>query len=233
MLPASESLRSEIIWEIENQLVDFSNTWICTSYMNRGQDRNITDDKQIRKVTFSIPKAVFIDIISEWYDALLSDEKDDPCYEKGEYWSSDLLRSKNYPSLGSLWNESEDIVAKLVLESEVDLMDLVYLVKDGWMEHNYYIHKIDKFHLESDTIIFSGVCIYSPNQNERVLANLIDNISNPDHHENILLESLEELKNGKSNAVAAIPKIANLINHKNITVSEAAKNTLLELRKYA
>ncbi|MBU2714077.1 hypothetical protein [Zooshikella harenae] len=201
--------------------------------MNRGQDRNITDGEQVREISLSIPIAAFLNIISEWYDALLADEKDDPCYEKGEYWSSDLLCSKNYPSLSDLWNESEDIVAKLVLDSETDLMDLVYMDKDGWMEHNYYIHEIDRFHSESDVIIFSGSCIYSPNQNEHFLANLIDNISNPEHHENILLESLKELRNGKRNAVAAMPKVANLVGHNNIEVSEAAKQTLEELEKHA
>ena len=48
-----------------------------------------------------------------------------------------------------------------------------------------------------------------------------------------VLESLEDLKKGKSNAVAAISKVTELIKHKNVRVSEAAKNTLLELRKYA
>ncbi len=197
--------------------------------MSRGQERNISNESNIHPISFTLPKNSFLEIISDWYKDLVREEKEDSYYEEGEFWNSDIIRSKNYPDLASLWNDSEEIVAKLVLDSEVEFMDLVYITSDGWKEHNYYIHKINEFSLSSSSITFLGTCIYSPDQSEKMLGNLINNISNPDNHEDILLDSLKELRNGKSKAIKAISAIAKLTTHPSHVVSDAAKVTLVEL----
>lgn len=225
----THSLVNQIRWTIDSKPVSMDDTWISTSYMNRGQERNISDPGLLKQVSVIITEDAFVDIIAPLFEEVRKEEENEAEYNEGEYWVADMFRKYNFEPFPQVWDQSRESITRFALEFESELLDALWVEASEWKDHNYYMHELNGYKLHKNEIEFTGTAIYAPFFVETLLKNLINNISDPNNTCEILIDSMKALAQGGEKAVEALPKIELLKTHHDRDVSALAIEIASEL----
>ncbi|HEX2205319.1 MAG TPA: hypothetical protein VHG91_18565 [Longimicrobium sp.] len=176
-------------WRVDGRDLGPDDT-ISTSYMNRGQDRNLRAEG-MRPCDFEvrIARADFDRLWALCAEALGEGEEDSP-----------PLSLPADPERAARW----------VLDAETELLELLYVDEGEWKARHFFVHELTEAGIGPEEVVLRGVALFSADHNERKLRNLIRNVTDPAllrDHPNVVVDSVRELARGHRYAVDALPAL--------------------------
>lgn len=189
MLPAPPGITRSVRWRIDGHALGPGDA-ISTSYMNRGQDHNLC-------VEGVRPCALEVRIARADFDRLWA-----LCAEA-------LGEGDDDPPPGSLPGDPER-AARLVLDAEVEILELLYREEGEWKARHFFVHRITEAEVGADEVVLRGAALFSEGHNARRLANLLANVTDaalPRDHPKIVVDSIRELGRGHRYAADALPAL--------------------------
>ena len=157
MKALDHSITCGIKWMIKGRELG-DHEFISTSYMNRGQKRNL-DNPDFHKYPLEIhlSKELFLEIFAHAYDPFVAGEKEEDPYEWGQFEVFDKLRRLSYPELRILYEEHKDLLASTLLELETDFSDLIAMDRKANAEISIYLHLWQKCIIEENQVVIQGL----------------------------------------------------------------------------
>ncbi|MEL6251325.1 MAG: hypothetical protein AAFR87_04875 [Bacteroidota bacterium] len=136
--------------------------FVSTSYMNRGQQRNL-DNPDFHKYPIEIwlKKDLFLKIFTHAYDPFVVEEKKEDPYEWGQFEVFDRLRRMSYPNLKDLFEDHKELVALSFLELETDFSDLIAMKRKAESEVSIYLHLWQNCIIEEESVTIQGLALSS------------------------------------------------------------------------
>lgn len=192
MLPAPPEMTRSVRWRVDGHALEADDA-ISTSYMNRGQDHNLrVEGVRPCDLEARIDRADFDRLWALCAEALAEGEDDPP--------------PLSLPA-------DPERAARLVLDAEVEILELLYTEEGAWKARHFFVHRITDAEVGPDEVVLRGVALFSEGHNARRLANLLRNVSDaalPRDHLNVVLDSLRELGRGHRYATDALPALRRL-----------------------
>lgn len=161
MKALDKSITCQIKWII-NGRARKAEEFVSTTYMNRGQQRNLDNpDFHSFPIEISLSKGLFIEIFAHAYDPFVAEEKEEDPYEWDQFEVFDRLRRLSYPELPILYANHKDLLALTLLELEHDFSDLIAMERDPESEISIYLHLWQHCIIEEDSVRIQGVALSS------------------------------------------------------------------------
>ena len=127
MLPASREMRDQVEWFVNGRPLDPAE-WICTQYVGRDRlYRYDFDSADLVLWEARIPKPVFHEVYRATYDQAVEHLRHDPEAAALQDRKSEALRQLGFPPLSQLTGEHFFIVRDEIVETDLDLLELLYM----------------------------------------------------------------------------------------------------------
>lgn len=233
MLPAPAELRSQVRWRIDGRDVG-PDAWIGTSYLNRGQDRNLRiEGVRLVGLEIRVPRRAFEALFSLAYDPLAREEREDTGYAPGEDDAADRLRALGFPSFPDLLAAEPGFAFRLVLAWETELLDLLSMDEGPWRADNFFVHELTSARIDGDDVVLRGTALASPEHNAVKLRNLLHNLRDPLSSPEIVVASIRQLARGHRHALPALPTLEALAEHGDPRIAAEAEAAADAIRRHA
>lgn len=188
--------------------------WVCTSYMNRGQERNLRGEGITpRALQVRISRPAFERMMEPFYGQWAREEWDDTKDDVDADSASGRVRALDFPPFAELLAEHADAALAWVVEWEVDVMERLWTDEGAWKTDAYFVHEITSARLDGGDVVLEGVALHATSHNAIRLRNLLRTLrANALVHDQpaLVLESIAMLARGGRHALAALPVLDDL-----------------------
>lgn len=162
MLPASREFRDRVEWFVNGRPLDRTE-WICTQYVGRDRlHRYDFDSADLVLWEARIPKPVFHAMYRATYDEVVEYLRQDPEAAALQDRKSAALRQLGFPPLSRLTGEHFFIVRDEIVETDLDLLELLYMDEPATPAvRSYAVQRIVEVVESSRAIRVFGIAVVS------------------------------------------------------------------------
>jgi hypothetical protein len=211
--------------------------WVCTAYMNRGQERNLRGEGITpRALQIRVARPAFERMMSPFYEQWVREERDDIEDDLDADSASGRVRALGFPPFAKLLAKHADAALAWVVEWEADVMERLWTDEGAWKTDAYFVHQVTSARLDGGDVVLEGVALHAAAHNAVRLRNLLRTLQDDAlvrDQPALALESIAMLARGGRHALAALPVLDDLARAAPPPVAAEARSAAEAIRRTA